>query len=67
MVSKGDLVDTMNDGEYDVMMMCPNQCGAQYSANKNDYYTVGDDYVFTCDECEVPLLLVKKVVTYEEI
>jgi len=67
MTRKADLSDPMNDGEYDTMMMCPNQCGARYSANKNDYYTVGDDYVFTCDECEEPLILVKKVITYEEI
>tara|TARA_X000001382_G_C3120285_1_gene162915 strand:+ start:100 stop:303 length:204 start_codon:yes stop_codon:yes gene_type:complete len=67
MTFKSDLVDPINDGEYDVCMLCPNQCGANYSANKNDYYTVGDDYLFTCDECKEPLILVKKVVTYEEI
>ena len=67
MVTKQDLSDPMNDGEYDTMMMCPNQFGARYSANKNDYYTVGDDYVFTCDECEEPLILVRRVVSYEEI
>ena len=67
MTRKADLSDPMNDGEYNTMMMCPNQCGAMYSADKNDYYNVGDDYVFTCDECEEPLILVRKVVTYEEI
>ena len=67
MIRKSDLVDPINDGEYDVMLMCPNECGATYSANKNDYFTVDEDYVFTCDECEEPLLLVKKIVTYEEI
>ena len=67
MIRKSDLVDPINDGEYDVMLMCPNECGATYSANKNDYFTVDDDYVFTCDECEEPLLLVRKVVTYERL
>jgi len=67
MVTKQDLSDPMNDGEYDTEMMCPNQCGARYSANKNDYYTIGDDYLFTCDECEEPLILVRKVVTYERL
>jgi hypothetical protein len=67
MVTKQDLSDPFNDGEYDTEMMCPNQCGARYSANKNDYYTIGDDYLFTCDECEEPLILVRKVVTYERL
>jgi len=67
MTYKRDLVDPINDGEYDVMMMCPNQCGATWSANIGDYYTVDDDYEFTCDECKVALLLVKRVVSYEEI
>ena len=67
MVYKHDLSDPHEDGEYDTEMMCPNQCGARYSANKNDYYTVGDDYLFTCDECEEPLILVRKVVTYERL
>jgi|TARA_R100000455_G_C6251248_1_gene107899 hypothetical protein len=62
MVSKKELRST-----YDEQMMCPNDCGARYSANKNDYYTVGNDYVFTCDECEEPLILVRKVVTYERL
>ena len=44
-----------------------NECGARYSANRNDYITVGDDYVFTCDECEEPLILVRRTVTYEEL
>ena len=67
MVSKGDLSDPHNDGEYNTMMRCPNECGARYSANRNDYITVGDDYVFTCDECEEPLILVRRTVTYEEL
>ena len=62
MVSKKELRST-----YDEQMMCPNHCGARYSANKNDYYTVSNDYVFTCDECEEPLILVRKVVTYERL
>tara|TARA_R100001463_G_scaffold28382_1_gene64987 strand:+ start:1108 stop:1311 length:204 start_codon:yes stop_codon:yes gene_type:complete len=67
MTRKADLSDPMNDGEYNTMMMCPNQCGAMYSADKNDYFTVDNDYIFTCDECEEPLILVRKVITYEEI
>ena len=67
MTRKSDLVDPMNDGEYDVCMLCPNECGARYSANKNDYYMAEDDYVFTCDECEEPLILVRRTVTYEEL
>ena len=67
MVCKGDLSDPFYDGKYDTEMMCPNDCGARYSANKNDYYTVDDDYVFTCDECEEPLILVRKIVRYERL
>ena len=67
MTRKSDLVDPINDGEYDVCMICPNECGARWSANTNDYNAVGNDYVFTCGGCKEPLLLVKKVVRFEEL
>ena len=67
MVCKGDLSDPDNDGEYNTAMMCPNDCGARYSANKNDYYTVDDDYVFTCDVCDEELILGSRSVIYEQL
>jgi len=40
-------------------------CGAEWSANKGDYFTHPLDYVFTC--CDENMRLVRKVVTYEDV
>jgi len=43
------------------ILHCPN-CGAEYSGNAGDYWSLPDDYVFMC-ECGKKLELVEKVVT----
>jgi len=40
-------------------------CNAEYSGNAGDYWNVPDNYVFTCNDCNIELELVKKIVTIE--
>jgi hypothetical protein len=45
------------------IMYCPG-CGAEYSANKGDYFMVSDpNYKFKC--CDVTMKLVSKQVIYK--
>jgi hypothetical protein len=37
------------------------QCGAQYSANRGDYWHLADDFILRC--CERPLVRCRSVVT----
>jgi len=67
MVTKQDLADPSNDGDWNVMLRCPNECGARYSANINDYYVWDDDEEFKCDECDELLELVRRSVIYERL
>lgn len=40
-------------------------CGAEYSANRGDYFMRDGKYVFTC--CKNPMKLVVKGVTFREV
>jgi len=66
-VYKRDLVDPKNDGEVDVILMCPNKCGVTYSADLGDYWNWDEQTAIKCDDCDVALILVRKVITYEEL
>ena len=66
MVYKQDLADPSNDGEYDIRLRCY-YCDLSFSGDVNDYTHFKADCLFTCDECEEPLILVRKVVTYERL
>jgi len=44
------------------ILYCPG-CGVEYSGNAGDYFMLPDDYVFHCENCDVEMELVNKVVT----
>ena len=44
------------------MLYC-HKCGAEYSANKGDYFMLADNHVFKC-ECGARLALVEKRTQY---
>ena len=44
------------------ILHCP-ECGAEYSGNAGDYWNFPEDYVFTCDLCDLEMELVDKKVT----
>jgi len=55
------------DGEADVILMCPNKCGVTYSADLGNYWNWDERTAIKCDDCDVALILVRKVITYEEL
>lgn len=58
---KSNMSDQITGDDHKVLH-CPS-CGAEYSGNAGDYWNLPDDHVFTCQECEVEMELVTKVVT----
>ncbi len=50
-----------NDGS---VLVC-RFCGFEYSANKDDYFQLPDDYVFHCSECGDEMEILKKKVKVE--
>lgn len=46
------------------VLYCP-FCGAEYSADRRDYWDVADEHEFMC--CNEPLLLVRMHTVYEEV
>jgi len=54
--------------EGDVIIYCP-YCGSEYSAHAGDYWMLPDDYEFKCDCTGEPvtMVLIRKIVQYEEI
>tara|TARA_R100001463_G_scaffold65293_1_gene118530 strand:- start:540 stop:743 length:204 start_codon:yes stop_codon:yes gene_type:complete len=67
MTFKSDLVIYEDDGEIELMLLCPNMCGVTYSADKGDFYELDENEEITCKSCLIPMLLVRKVVTYEVV
>ena len=48
--------------EDNKILHCPS-CNAEYSGNAGDYWDYHDDHVFSCNDCEIEMELVNKVVT----
>lgn len=67
MTFKTDLVIYEDDGETDLMLLCPNMCGIKYSANERDFRELDENEQITCVSCLIPMILVRKVVTYEVV
>jgi hypothetical protein len=68
-VTVGDLVDQIGTPEPRAILYCE-RCGAEYSANKGDYFMLPNDYVFECCQvhgfCGLMRLVVKQTV-YREV
>ena len=63
-ITVADLKDQTGTPNPSPFLYC-DDCGAEWSANKGDYFTHARDYVFTC--CEQPMRLVRKVVSYVDV
>jgi hypothetical protein len=63
-VKVSDLKDQigMNGPRPFLMCYC---CGAEYSANKGDYFMHPSDHTFEC--CDEPMVLVIKYMMYAEV
>jgi hypothetical protein len=63
-VKVSDLKDQIGMNEPRPILMCT-CCGAQYSANKGDYFMHSPDHTFEC--CDEPMVLATKRVVYTEV
>lgn len=61
-VAKKDL----QPGQAYGTLYCPS-CAAEYSADSGDYWYLEDEYVFSCEECDVDMQLVKFRRVYDEV
>lgn len=59
--TKKNMKDQILTGDRKVLH-CP-ICDAEYSGNAGDYFTLPDNHVFFCSECNVEMELVNKSVT----
>jgi len=58
-----DLKDYVRDNPQErVLLHCPH-CGGDYSASPEDYFISAPETVLKC--CEHPLMLARKITTYE--
>jgi len=64
MIRVKDLKNQIGTTGIRPILYCP-ICGAECSANAGDYFMASPDYVFTC--CDEPMLLVIKKAMYKEI
>ena len=64
MVKVKDLKDQIGINEPPPFLYCL-KCGAEYSANRADYFMARPERVFTC--CKRKMVLVTKQVTYKEV
>ena len=48
------------------ILRCPS-CGAEYSGNSGDYWDLPNDFVVKCEDCDVEMKLIDKVVTVKYI
>lgn len=65
MVRCKDLKDQSGPGPHAVLFCA--SCGDEYSSNKGDYFMTPENEVMTCPECEDPMELVVKTITYRRV
>ena len=52
---------TLHDRETFLYCDC---CGLEYSSNRGDYFNLHPDTVMKCCDCDEPMVLVRKIVSY---
>jgi hypothetical protein len=57
-------IDDLRDGQAYGLLLC-RVCGAEYSADRRDYWATPAGHVFKC--CGKPNVLVHKVTRYEPV
>ena len=57
---KSNMVDQIITRDKKILY-CPG-CDAEYSGNTGDYWYLPEDYIFTCDLCNIEMELVEKIV-----
>ena len=52
--------------DKNAVLHCTN-CKTDYSATPGDYFMVPEDEIFTCQDCDVPMILATKHTVYKRV